>query len=84
MWGGSVRDIGGRDRLVVRGAGVDSVLHTVRIAVMTHAGASGMTVEPERPFGRSGATLRADLVGDSSLSATLKLLFSGDVLDGEF
>lgn len=51
--GGRVREIGGRDHVLVRGAGVESVLHTVRIESMTHAGASGMIVELERPLGRS-------------------------------
>lgn len=68
--------------MVVRGAGVESVLHTVRIAVIAHAGASGMTVEAERPLGRAMG-FRTDLVGVPSL-ATLTLLFKGVDLEGVF
>lgn len=38
--------------MLVLGAGVDNVLHAVRIESMTHAGASVIFVEPERPLGR--------------------------------
>jgi hypothetical protein len=69
---------------VVRGAGVESVLQTVRIAVITHAGASGMIVELESPLGLSGAALRADFDGEPSLFATLTLRFNGVDLDGVF
>lgn len=31
--------------MFVRGAGVESVLHTVRMAVIAHAGASGIIVD---------------------------------------
>ena len=51
--GGRVLEIGGRDQVLMRGAGVESVLQTVRIEVMTQAGASGMMVEAEMPFWRS-------------------------------
>lgn len=37
----------------MRGAGVESVLQTVRMEVITQLGASGMMVEPERPFVRN-------------------------------
>lgn len=84
MWGGNVLEIGGLDRLVVRGAGVESVLQIVRIAVITHAGASGMIVELASPLDRSGAALRADFDGDASLLATLTLRFNGVDLDGVF
>ena len=50
--GGNVLDIGGRDQVLVLGAGVDNVLHAVRIASITHAGASGIFIEPKRPLGR--------------------------------
>ena len=53
---------------------------------MAHAGASGIMVEDERPFGRL-ADLRTDFVTDfvgvSSL-ATLTLLFSGVDFEGVF
>lgn len=39
--------------MLVLGAGVDNVLHAVRIESMTHAGASGIFIEPERPLGRT-------------------------------
>lgn len=51
--GGRVREIGGRDHVLMRGAGVESVLQTVRMEVITQLGASGMIVEPERPFARN-------------------------------
>lgn len=51
--GGRVREIGGRDHVLMRGAGVESVLQTVRMEVITQLGASGMMVEPERPFARN-------------------------------
>ena len=53
IWGGKVLDIGGRDHVLVRGAGVDKVLHTLRIDVITQAGASGIIVEPGRPLERT-------------------------------
>lgn len=52
IWGGKVLDIGGRDQVLVLGAGVDKVLHAIRIESKTHAGASGIIVEPGRPLGR--------------------------------
>lgn len=63
MWGGRVLEIGGRDQVFVRGAGVESILHTVRMAVITQAGASGMTVEPVTSLGRGVATFLADFEG---------------------
>lgn len=68
----------------MRGAGVESVLQTVRIAVITHAGASGMIVELDSPLDCAETTLRADLDGDPSLFATLTLRFNGVDLDGVF
>lgn len=68
----------------MRGAGVESVLQTVRIAVITHAGASGMIVELESSLDCAGTILRADLDGDTSLFATLTLRFNGVDLDGVF
>lgn len=79
--GGKVLEIGGRDQEFVRGAGVESVLHTVRMAVITQAGASGMMVEPEMPLGRAGVDFRE---GVSSLLAALTLLFRGVDLEGVF
>lgn len=84
IWGGKVLDIGGRDQVFVRGAGVERVLHTVRIAAMAHAGASGIIVEEDTSLGRLGAVFRADLEGDSRLLATLTLLFKGVDLEGVF
>ena len=82
--GGKVREIGGRDQVFVRGAGVESVLHTVRIAVITQAGASVMIVELDSPLGRPGVHFRADLEGEARWFATLTLLFKGVDLDGVF
>lgn len=83
MWGGNVLEMGGRDQVFVRGAGVERVLQTVRIAAMAHAGASGIIVE-DASFGRLGAVFRADLEGDSRLLATLTLLFKGVYFEGVF
>ena len=83
MWGGRVLEIGGRDQVFVRGAGVESVLHTVRIAVITHAGASGIMVDPEIPAGWLEVSFRADLEGVPSLD-TLTLLCKGVDLEGVF
>lgn len=68
--------------MLERGAGVDNVLHTVRIAAMAHAGASGMIVELERPFGRLDVGFRADLEGDPSSLETLRLRFKGVDFEG--
>lgn len=68
----------------MRGAGVERVLQTVRIALITHAGASGIIVELVRPWDRCGAALRADLDGDPSLLATLTVRFNGVDLEGVF
>lgn len=46
MCGGRVLEIGGLDQVFVRGAGVDKILHTVLMAVITQAGASGIMVDP--------------------------------------
>lgn len=81
--GGRVLEMGGRDQVVVRGAGVESVLHTVRIATITHAGASGMILEPVCSLGRASVCLRADLEGVPSL-ATLTLRFRGVDFEGVF
>lgn len=43
--GGRVLETGGRDNKLIRGAGVDSVLHTVRTEGITHSGASLMICE---------------------------------------
>lgn len=80
--GGKVREIAGRDSAVVLGAGVASILHTVRMATIAHAGASGIFVEPE-PLGVPDVALRADLDGVPSF-ATLILLFKGVDLEGVF
>lgn len=84
IWGGKVLEIGGRDQVFVRGAGVESVLHTVRIAVITQAGASGIIVDVDNPLGRPGVDIRADLEGDARWLAALTLLFKGVDLDGVF
>jgi hypothetical protein len=84
MCGGRVLEIGGRDQVVVRGAGVASVLHTFRMAVIAQAGASGIIVEAVMPRGWAANDLRADLDGEPSLLATLTLLFSGVDLEGVF
>jgi hypothetical protein len=63
MWGGKVREIGGLDQVFVRGAGVERILHTVRIAVITQSGASGTMVELVTCLGRGGAIFLADFEG---------------------
>ena len=68
----------------MRGAGVESILHTVRMAVITQAGASGMTVEPVTSFGRGVATFLADLEGLSRRFAVLILRLRGVDFDGVF
>lgn len=69
--GGKVFEIGGRDHMLVLGAGVESVLHTVRTESITHPGASGIIVEPGRPLGRirskrSGVGRDGDAVPENS------------------
>lgn len=63
MCGGRVLEIGGRDQVFVRGAGVERILHTVRMAVITQSGASGMTVDPVTFLGFGVATFLADFEG---------------------
>lgn len=84
MCGGSVLEIGGRDQVLVRGAGVESVLHTVLMPVITQSGASGIFVEPEMPLGRELVVFRADFDGERGLLAALILLFKGVDLEGVF
>lgn len=80
--GGNVFDIGGRDHVLVRGAGVDSILHTVRIEVIAQPGASGIIVELERPLGR----IFSDLCGVGREGEVVLLMdrFSGVDLLGVF
>ena len=56
--GGSVRDIGGLDQVLVRGAGVESVLQMLRMEFITQAGASGIIEAPEIPLGRKLVNVR--------------------------
>lgn len=70
--------------MVVRGAGVASVLQIVRIAVIAHAGASGIIVEVVIPLGCAENDFFADFDGVPSLLATLTLLFRGVDLEGVF
>lgn len=49
--------------MFVRGAGVERILHTVRMAVITQAGASGMTVDPVTSLGRADVIFLADFDG---------------------
>lgn len=75
-------EIGGRDQVLVLGAGVESVLHTVRIEVITHPGASGIIVDPGRPL---GLTFFSDLCGVRAGESTpLSALFNGVGLLGVF
>lgn len=80
--GGSVLEIGGRDHVFVRGAGVDSVLHTSRIEVIAHAGASGMIVELERPLERILAF--CGVLEVAGFGVLLSVLFNGVGLLGVF
>lgn len=73
MCGGRVFETDGRENVFVRGAGVERVLHTVRMESMAHAGASGMAVEGGRPLGR----ILGDFRCESGVGAWLRLLFSG-------
>lgn len=84
MWGGSVLEIGGLDQVFVRGAGVERILHTVRIAVITQAGASGMMVDPCVSFGWGAVAFLADFEGLSSRFAVLILRFKGVDFEGVF
>lgn len=81
--GGRVREIGGRDQVLVRGAGVERVLHTVRMEFITQAGASGMTEAPEMPLGRKLAKVRGVREVDG-LSGRVVDLFKGVDLVGVF
>jgi hypothetical protein len=81
--GGKVLEIGGRDHEFVRGAGVDRILHTVRMAVITQAGASGMLVDLIRSMGRDVEDFFANFEGLARLFAVLILLFSGVDFEGE-
>lgn len=79
-------EIGGRDHEVVRGAGVDNILHTVRIAVMAHAGASAMVFDFER-LADWASDLTALLRGPvdaaaADLGVPLTVRFNGLDLDG--
>lgn len=82
--GGRVLEIGGRDQVLVRGAGVESVLQTVLMAVIAQSGASGILVEPEMPRWRQTVVFRADFDGEPRFFATLTLLFNGVDLQGVF
>lgn len=79
--GGSVLEIGGRDHVLILGAGVESVLHTVRMAGITHLGASPMIVdaEPLIPALLTGSCCR-DIDGD--VAGSTVLLFRGVDLVG--
>jgi len=68
----------------VRGAGVERILHTVRMAVITQAGASGMMVDPVTSLGRADVTVLADFEGLSRLFAVLMLRFKGVDFEGVF
>lgn len=77
--GGSVFEIGGLEKEFVLGAGVESVLHRVRMEFITQPGASGMDVESRRPLGRSLGDFRRE----SGVGALLlRVRFSGVVLLG--
>lgn len=84
IWGGSILEIGGRDHALVRGAGVERALHTVRMFVITHPEASGIIVEDERPFGRIIPVFCADCGYAVCLGAPLAVLFRGVDLLGVF
>lgn len=56
MCGGNVLEIGGRDHRLMRGAGVDRVLHTVRIDGITQAGASLTLLVSDTPWNRARLT----------------------------
>lgn len=81
MCGGRVFEIGGLEKEFVLGAGVERVLHNVRIEFITHPGASGIEVEVESPFGRSLGDFRRE----SGVEALLLMVrFSGLALLGVF
>lgn len=79
--GGNVFEIGGRDQVLVRGAGVESTLHTVLTEAITHDGASGIIVEPGRPLGRILFNLCGVFDGEA---VPLIALFNGVDLLGVF
>lgn len=70
--------------MFVRGAGVERILHTVRMAVITQAGASGMMVDPWISFVRGTVAFLAVFEGLSSLFAVLILRFKGVDFEGVF
>lgn len=59
-------------------------MQIVRIAVIAHAGASGIIVDFVIPLGSAAKDFLADFDGELSLLATLTLLFSGVDLEGVF
>lgn len=82
--GGNVLEIGGRDQVLVLGAGVDSVLHTVRMEAITHPGASGTIVEPGRPLGLTIFSVLCGVRVREGESTLLIALFNGVGLLGVF
>lgn len=82
--GGRVLEIGGLDQVFVRGAGVERILHTVRMAVITQAGASGTIVDSWVSLIRVTVAFLADFVGLSRRLAVLILRFNGVGFDGVF
>lgn len=88
--GGSVFDTGGRDQVLLRGAGVESVLHTARMFAITQPGASGtgLVGRDVEPLGRVGFAVVVFRTIDGGEGADVRLgdpsavLFTGAVLLG--
>lgn len=77
MCGGGDLEIGGRDQELTLGVGVESVLQTVLMFVITHAGASGIA---DIAAGRSFARSRRGF--DVCLGVQLAVLLTGVCLLG--
>lgn len=82
--GGNVLEIGGRDQVLVLGAGVESVLHTVRMEAMAHPGASGTIVELGSPLGLIFFSTLCGVRVREGESTVLTALFNGVGLLGVF
>jgi hypothetical protein len=79
MCGGRVLEIGGRDHRLMRGAGVDRVLHTVRTDGITQTGASLISLVSDTPWNRARLT---DCCFDGVSDPLTRLCFSGVDLEG--
>jgi uncharacterized protein YjbI with pentapeptide repeats len=83
MCGGRVLETGGRDSKLIRGAGVDSVLHTVRTEGITQSAASLMIYEVCRGSSLNRARFTDAVFDGVPLARSFnKLLLRGVDFDG--